>query len=134
MAADGTISRPSNWQNISRYQTYLWEIDNGIPNGALAGGQRGTKICFSGAGGDRSRRILTVAIVTNCAALSGTSQPVDIDEWVDVFLVEPSIDDPRRHNAFKDAIYVEVIGKSTIAGTGVYDNQNVRRDVPYLVR
>jgi Flp pilus assembly protein TadG len=132
--AGGSTTYPPDWQNISRYNTYLWEIDNGIPNGVSAGGQRGTKLCFSGAAGDETRRILTVAIVTNCSELTGASQEVDIDEWADVFLVEPSIDDPRRHNAFKDAIYLEVIGKSTIAGNGVYDTQNVRRDVPYLVR
>ncbi len=119
-------SRPSDWQSISRYRTYLWELAGNMPS---AGGPTcGTSI------GSASRRVLTVAVVTNCAALNGASQPVVIDEWVDVFLVEPSSDSSLRHNAFKDAIYVEVIGKSTVAGNGTYGTQNVRRDVPYLVQ
>ncbi len=77
--------------------------------------------------------MLSIAVVTNCAALSGTSVPVDIEDFVDVFLVEPSIDDKLRYNAFKDAIYFEVIGRSQIAGNGAFGSQEVRRDVPYLI-
>jgi hypothetical protein len=75
-----------------------------------------------------------VAVVSNCSALNGTSQPVVIDDWIDVFLVEPSTDDPKRHNAYRDAIYFEVIGPSSLAGDGTYASQQVRRDVPYLVQ
>jgi hypothetical protein len=77
---------------------------------------------------------MTVAIVTNCADLNGTSKPVTIQDWIDVFLVEPSTDSSQRHNAFKDAIYFEVIGPSKLAGDGSYASQQVRRDVPYLVQ
>lgn len=119
-------SRPANWQTITRYETYLWELNGNMPTG-------GAPTCGLPAG-DASRRVLTVAVVSNCAALSGASQPVVIDEWADVFLVEPSTDDAQRHNAFKDAIYMEIIGKSKIAGNGTYGSQEVRRDVPYLVR
>lgn len=130
-----TVTYPPNWATITRYQTYLWELaQNNMPvqNGA---GQRGKPVCFSGSpAGAASRRVLTVAIVSNCSSLNGTAQPVEIDDWADVFLVEPSLDDSRRWNAFKDAIYVEVIGKSRIGGNGTYSSQQVRRDVPYLVR
>ncbi len=118
-------TRPANWQTISRYETYLWELAGQMPSD-------GAPTCGVPAG-NANRRVLTVAVVTNCASLNGASQPVIIDEWVDVFLVEPSSDDDLRWNAFKDAIYMEIIGKSTVAGTGVYSNQSVRRDVPYLV-
>jgi Flp pilus assembly protein TadG len=118
-------TRPSNWRAISRYDTYLWELAGQMPTD-------GAPTCGTPAG-NASRRILTVAVVTNCSSLNGASQPVVIDEWVDVFLVEPSSDDNLRYNAFKDAIYMEIIGKSTVAGSGVYSNQNVRRDVPYLI-
>ncbi len=124
--------RPSDWKTISRYNTYKWELGQDpyttahMPTG-------GAPVCGTPAG-DASRRVLTVAVVSNCASLTGASQPVNIDEWVDVFLVEPSSDDALRHNAFKDAIYVEIIGKSTVAGNGVFATQNVRRDVPYLVQ
>ena len=132
----GAVDYPPDWTNISRYDTYLWELNNNkVPNGNGANSQRGAPVCFAGnPAGTRERRILTVAIVSNCAALNGQSQPVQIDEFADVFLVEPSIDDPRRYNAFKDAVYMEIIGKSKVAGSGTYNTQQVRRDVPFLVR
>ena len=118
-------TRPTNWQTITRYQTYLWELAGQMPAG-------GAPTCGVPSGG-ANRRVLTVAVVSNCSSLNGASQPVGIEEFVDVFLVEPSSDDDRRYNAFKDSIYMEIIGKSTIAGSGVFINQSVRRDVPYLV-
>ena len=127
-----SVNWPSNWNAITRYQTYLWEIANSVPNSAP---QRGRPVCYAGASApDPSRRVMTVAVVSNCAELNGTSKPVVIDEWLDVFLVEPSTDDAKRHNAYKDAIYFEVIGPSELAGDGTYASQQVRRDVPYLVR
>ena len=131
-----TIDYPPDWTNITRYDTYLWELNNNkVPNGNGASSQRGASVCFAGSpAGGRERRVLTVAIVSNCASLTGGSQPVQVEEFADVFLVEPSIDDSRRYNAFKDGIYMEVIGKSRVAGSGTYSTQQVRRDVPYLVR
>tara|TARA_R110000782_G_scaffold78293_6_gene156149 strand:+ start:1703 stop:3217 length:1515 start_codon:yes stop_codon:yes gene_type:complete len=117
-------NRPSSWQSITRYDTYLWELGGHMPTG-------GAPSCGTPAGG-ANRRVMTVAVVSNCADLHGASEPVVIDEWVDVFLVEPSSDD-RPWNAFKDAIYIEIIGKSTVAGSGIYAAQNIRRDVPYIV-
>jgi Flp pilus assembly protein TadG len=125
------MSTPPSGVN-TRYQAYLWEIANGIPDTSP---QRGTPVCYKGSTGvDPSRRVMTVAVVSNCAELNGTSKPVVVDEWLDVFLVEPSTDDAKRHNAYKDAIYFEVIGPSELAGDGTYASQQVRRDVPYLVR
>lgn len=124
------VTRPTDatdpskdWRSMTRYQTYLWE---------LANDSAANSVC--GVTGAPQRRVLTVAVVTNCASLTGASQPVVIDQWVDMFLVEPSSDDARRHNRFKDAVYMEIIGKSQIAGNGVFGSQEVRRDVPYLVR
>ena len=131
-----TVDYPPDWTNITRYDTYLWELNNSkVPNLNGANGQRGAPVCFAGSpAGTRDRRVLTVAVVNNCASLTGASQPVQIGEFADVFLVEPAIDDPRRYNAFKDDIYMEIIGKSKVAGSGTYSTQQVRRDVPYLVR
>ncbi len=120
------IIKPAGWESISRYQTYLWELAENMPTG-------GAPVCGPSAG-EAIRRVLTVAVVTNCDELSGASQPVEIDQWVDVFLVEPTSDDDRRWNAFKDSIYMEIIGESRVVGSGVYDSQGVRRDVPFLVR
>ena len=116
------VTRPTDWRTMTRYQTYLWENAN-------ARGQ--APVC--GKVGDAQRRVLTVAVVSNCADLTGTAKPVVIDEFVDMFLVEPS-SDKRPYNQFKDAVYMEIIGKSTIAGNGVFGSQQVRRDVPYIVR
>lgn len=118
-----SASKPSDWASLTRYETYLEEIALGIADAPKCG-----------VTGEAIRRVLTVAIVTNCSELSGTSQPVDIDEFVDVFLVEPSTDNAARYNAYKDVIYLEIIGKSKIAGNGTFGPQSVRRDVPYLVR
>lgn len=124
-AVNHGATRPTNWQSITRYQTYLWEITN----------SRGVApaVCAPPAG-DASRRVMTIAIVSNCAELSGTSREVEIDEWMDAFLVEPSTDNSARHNPFRDAVYFEIIGKSRLAGAGSYQSQNVRRDVPYLIQ
>ena len=123
-------TRPPNWASMTRYETYLWEIAN----------SEGLAPACGGPPSDAGRRVMTIAVVSNCASLSGTSRDVVIDEFIDAFLVEPSIDDngtgekDRRHTPFKDMIYFEVIGKSKIAGNGVFGSQEVRRDIPYLVR
>ncbi|MGC1270889.1 MAG: pilus assembly protein TadG-related protein [Croceibacterium sp.] len=117
---------------ITRYETYLWELGGNLPS---VTGQHSAPACFQGATpGGPERRVLTVAVVSNCADLNGQSDPVVIDDWVDVFLVEPVIDHSRRWSKFTDAIYVEVIGKSAIAGGGTYETQAVRRDVPFLIQ
>ena len=118
-------TRPSNWATMTRYETFLWENQ--------AADRMDAPVCGSSVG-DATRRVLTIAVVRNCKALRGGSVKVDIDEFVDVFLVEPSIDDSLRYNAFMDSIYFEIIGKSTIAGSGIFGSQEVRRDVPYLVK
>lgn len=120
------VTRPTAWNSMTRYETYLWEIEN----------SRGVApaVCAPAAG-DASRRVLTIAVVSNCAQLSGTSRDVVIDDWVDVFLVEPATDNSARHmGGFRDAIYFEIIGPSKLAGSGTYAAQQVRRDVPYLIQ
>ncbi|MXO86003.1 pilus assembly protein [Altererythrobacter aurantiacus] len=121
---------PPGYATMTRYETYLWEIANDKINNTAP--QSGKPVC-SAATGPKERRVLSIAVVTNCAELSGTSTPVNIEDFVDVFLVEPSVDDAKRYNAFKDVIYFEIIGKSQIAGNGVFGSQEVRRDVPYLI-
>jgi hypothetical protein len=71
--------------------------------------------------------------VVDCTGLNGKSAVTPL-EWVDVFLVEPSLDRSFSGTAYtqKGDIYVEVIGRTT-QGTGGSANQFVRRDKPYLV-
>ena len=80
------------------------------------------------------RRILPVAVV-NCTGLSGGKKPVNPIDWIDVFLVEPSIDRSGPSGVYTQTgdIYVEVIGH-TSTGSGGAANQVVRHDKPYLIK
>jgi hypothetical protein len=127
-------SRPPNPSTITRYQTYLWEIANSskIPNN-LSPGQRGTPVCSTGTvDPNTDRRVLSVAVVENCAELSGSSRAVQIGDWVDMFLVEPTVD-ARGNGSLKDSIYMEVIGRTGAGSTGSVSAQTIRKSVPYLI-
>lgn len=123
---------------MTRYETYLWEQRIGRIPGTATGDafQQGERICQLGSA-TSDRRVLTVAIVSNCSALNGGSTSAEIDEWIDAFLVEPVIDDntERTRGRAQDSVYIEVIGPATIAGGGAGSSgpQSIRRDQPYLV-
>lgn len=129
--------RPPSPSTVTRYQTYRWEIDQAtIPYNLAAGGndeQYGRPICSTGTADGLDRRVLTVAVVKNCSSLNGGSTRVVVDEWVDLFLVEPVVD-ARGNGAIADSIYMEIIGPSRLAGGGTSAAQQIRRDVPYLVK
>jgi hypothetical protein len=129
---------PANASTMTRYETYRWEIDNSqIPNvvasgtGAGALRQNGSPVCSTGTPDPtRDRRVLQVAVGSNCAALHGSSVPVQIGEWIEAFLVEPGAVG-RGNGDGGNEIYLEIIGKVDPGGSAA---QIVRRDVPYLVR
>jgi Flp pilus assembly protein TadG len=129
---------PVNAGTMTRYETYLWELANGHAasiSGTSAGSatQYSVPICSALSSGGIDRRVLTVAVVSNCALLSGVSTKVVVDEWVEMFLVEP-VFDGRGNGALADSIYMEVIGESTIGGSGgATGPQTIRKDVPYLI-
>ena len=133
------VTPPAGSSTWTRYQTYLWELQdaaNRIPYASGSGSdfQYGRPVCSSGtivSGTDR--RVLSVAVVENCDELSGASRTVEISHYADVFLVEPTIDG-RGNGSMKDSIYMEIIGRTAGTGTGSQTAQTVRRDVPYLVR
>ena len=79
------------------------------------------------------RRVIPVAVV-NCTGLSG-AKPVTPIDWIDVFLVEPSLTRRKSGTTYTSSgeIYVEVIG-GTSQGTGGAASQVVRRDKPFLVK
>jgi len=79
------------------------------------------------------RRKASLAVI-NCVqqSVNGHSVNVETIKWVDIFLVEPSIDRTTNRTS-KDEIYIEVIGETETAGNG-NQGQLIRRDVPYLVR
>jgi len=134
-------STPANASTMTRYETYLWEqtAAGAVSSPQNAGGtptlhQYGAPVCSSGTiNSGTDRRVLSVAVVENCAALSGSSRSIVVGQWADMFLVEPTVD-ARGNGATKDSIYMEVIGKTKGAGTGSEAAQTIRRDVPYLIK
>ena len=118
---------------ISRYETYKWELANSYSFPASTN-QRAPNTCVPGTS-DIDRRVLTVAIVSNCDELRGGSREVEIQEWADFFLVEPVVDDKdeKDNGRDKDMIYLEVIGEAKLGGDNGSISQAVRRDVPYLI-
>jgi len=79
------------------------------------------------------RRRITLAVV-NCSSnvVHGNSVDVPIEEWVDAFLVEPSL---NRQRTGPGDVYVEIISKTG----GLIPNNSggsvtTRRDVPYLIK
>ena len=128
-----------NWQTMTRYQTYRWEIDNnhipgaaGHPAPAAGNGdlQHGTPICNPAVPDPaRDRRVFTVAVVDNCADLHGTSTPAQIGSWIEIFFVEPGLNG-RGNGETQGEIYMEVIGNANVGNSG----QIIRRDTPYLVK
>lgn len=134
-------AQPSGYGSMTRFQTYMYELGIGpysgttphLPHGA---NQRSAPLCAAsyGAVADPLRRVLTVAVVDNCAALNGGSTAVSIETWVDMFLVEPVID-ARPNVESSDVIYMEVIGPADLGSGngGGLPSAPFRRDVAYLL-
>ena len=124
----------------TRYQVYRYEAANPgtrLQNQPQAGNDtfpqpycRTPGVAVGGANIDR--RVLSVAVV-NCTG-ANLNNPLSPTKWVDVFLVEPSVN--RRNGSTsvteQSDVYVEVIGATTLGG-GSSTAQLIRRDVPYLV-
>ena len=137
-----------------RYDVYSWEIAHygnligGVtvlnPNPAGASGSTlvgyGLPVCspIQGYGTGQipggtvtDRRKISVAVV-NCLenSVNGSSTNVPVKTWLDVFLVEPSLNRTRTNAG---DVYVEII-REVNAGGGSAAGQVIRRDVPYLVK
>ncbi len=82
--------------------------------------------------GSTDRRTFPVAVV-NCIAngVDGSSSNVPVVKWMNVFLVEPSLN--RGRTAASD-VYVEGVSVSIVGNGDAGNNQVVRRDKPYLVK
>lgn len=139
----GTSTPNPNY--ASRYNVYNWEINHAgdtvdgvtiLGNRSVGGNMsRGQPVCepaqTPGATTPDRRRV-SVAVV-NCVANSvkGNSTNVPVEKWIDVFLVEPSL---QRARTDPGDIYVEVIGESTAGGSGSTAGQVIRHDMPYLIK
>lgn len=134
--------------NATRYQVYSWEIahrgndidgktilDARTSSGSGAGAltSYGLPQCGAGqipGGNTPDRRRISVAIV-NCQAnnVGGNSTGVPVEKWIDVFLVEPSVNRQRTNNG---DIYAEIIGETVNGGANA--TQVVVHQVPHLVK
>ncbi len=146
------------WQSLTglgasttRYQVYQWELAHAgqtiggkkilDPAGrAVAGNSTAyaPAVCASSVitpggnnGNDVDRRRISAAVI-NCTAngVNGTSPNVPVEKWIDLFLVEPSVN--RARTSASD-VYAEVIGETLSGAAGSTNGQVVRRDVPYLI-
>lgn len=139
--------------DAKRYDVYIWEIENvgdlvdGVtvlgttPAGATGSTlvAHGAPVCSTaqgmGAGVDPTdpaelrpdRRKIVVAVV-NCLeqGVNGNSVNVQVKDWIEVFLVEPSLNRARTSSG---DVYAEVIG-----GTEVNEVQQVEKKVPFLIQ
>lgn len=150
----GVIPKDPNAPNpgapLTRHEVYTWEEANqntalvDTPAGAT-GSQLTTRnrpVCgpqaygWNAASAPVDRRRMTVAVI-NCNQhdVKGNSKDVPVRRWVDIFLVQPSVDrGPGNTYTRKDEIYVEIIGETDISRSGAPIGPLIRRDVPYLVK
>lgn len=143
-AYPGTISTSVTGRTYpTRYEVYQWEKTNApdyrdIPGTTMRNYK--SPICRAGPStGTPDRRVIPIAVI-DCGTLDeskggGGKQTVNPLEWMDVFLVEPSLDRKVGSTIYtsKGDFYGEVIGR-TSQGTGGVGTQIVRRDKPYLVK
>ena len=142
--------------NATRYQVYNWEIANRLQtidgvvvlekNPATATGTTlvayGKSVCsvpqghgpaYVPGGNVPDRRRISAAVI-NCTAqgVNGSSENVQVAKWIELFLVEPSLNRLSGRTNAGD-VYFELIGETT-PGAGATAGQVVRRDVPYLIK
>lgn len=125
---------PTDAGTMTRYEVYRWEIDNGYIPSETTGThpQKGAPQCnLTEPDATRDRRVVQVAVGSNCSELSGRSKPVQISQWVNMFLVEPGANPGRGNGDNGNEIYLEVIGTVNPGGSAA---QVIRRDTPFLVK
>lgn len=130
--------------NVTRYKVYQWELDNpGVADMVQNVGSRtghSSPVCttpgITPGGSNVDRRRISAAVI-NCEALrlNGAERGVDVLEWVDLFLVEPSISRGSGANKVTEVgdVYTELIGITGSGAAGATSGQVVRRDKPYLI-
>jgi Flp pilus assembly protein TadG len=135
--------------NITRYDVYKWEIQANslaahLDHQVTPPGKGKAPVDYNNyatpqatAGLPAStnqpdRRLISMAVI-NCAQqdLHGQGTNVVVAKWVELFLVEPSLD---RTRTSKGDIYIEVVRETDAGGSAPTNAQVVKRDVPYLVR
>lgn len=135
-----------NPNTVTRYQVYKWELTSpssriNVPRAVGGNTAHGTPICWSGTpaggitpgGNNVDRRRISAAIV-NCQqnSVNGSSTNVPVVKWVELFLVEPSLNRTSKVTSAGD-IYAEVIGETNSGSAGGTAGQVVYKNVPYLI-
>lgn len=129
----------------TRYEVYEWEKTNANSSRPVTGSTMvnyKSPICRAApSAGTPDRRVIPIAVV-DCSSLGngGGSTTVYPIGWMNVFLVEPSLDRTGNDASNKTVtftskgdFYGEIMGV-TGQGTGNAGNQVVRRDKPFLVK
>jgi len=136
--------------NVTRWQVYSWELTHRSVVVAGVGTKgidvpniKGNEASFSypvsnppgiAASNSQPDRRRISAAVLNCQALTihGKTSNVSVPTWLDMFLVEPSLDRGSGVNQFTDKkdVYVEIIGTTTASSA----NQVIERNKPFLIR
>ena len=135
--------------NATRWQVYSWELTHRSMTigGKLVGIDaplvKGNEASFSypvvstpgiAASTSQPDRRRISAAVLNCQALNvhGKTENVSVPTWLDLFLVEPSLDRGSGVNQFTDKkdVYVEIIGVTSASSA----NQVIERNKPFLIR
>lgn len=142
-----SLAQPPGYSTMTRYGLYRWELDNwGLVSAAraLTGGgnpptDHNAPVCDASGGIDPNdvppgidRRTFPVALV-NCLAeeVKGKSEGVNVIKWLNVFLVEPSLNRQRTQN---QDVYVEIVSVNELGNNDGGQVAVIRRDKPYLLK
>jgi len=129
----------------TRYKVYQWEMANASTR--LQFQSAGTSLRSYGnpanltgeptgitpGGTIIDRRVISAAVV-NCTAqgVRGSTVDVQVQRWIDLFLVQPSEPRVTGVRTANSDVYVEVIGETNNAGnSGAV--QLIKKSVPYLI-
>lgn len=129
----------------TRYQVYQWEMSHTSPRlnsqnaqSSLAAYSRPSDLGGEPTGITPSttqidRRVLSVAVI-NCTAegVSGHTTDVNVQKFIDIFLVQPALARTVGMRTENGDIYVEIIGQTAnVSNEGAV--QLVKKSIPYLI-
>ena len=128
----------------TRYQVYQWEMAR--PSTRLKSQSAGSYTAHSNptdlkgeptavtpGTSAADRRVLSAAVI-NCTAegVKGKTQNIQVQKWIDLFLVQPSEARKIGTPSTNSDVYVEVIGETNDASnSGAV--QLIKKSVPYLI-
>lgn len=112
------VTAPNGWDNSdanrpSRYEVYQWELENGIPDNSLTGGEDGNPTCSSSTVAPEPDRRIIYAAVLNCDELDltgGSGDTVPAVTFIKMFIAQPMTKLPGTGLTDEDdTLYVEMV-------------------------